>query len=137
MCSKMSPRCYPPIISDILVFEQVSTAKILGVTFRQDLKWNSHINNTTAKVAKRFWLLRELWRGGVSCNNLVLFHCSAIISVLEYSCMVFHRSLPLYLTEDLERIQKRAMRIILPDYKYPDALKIANIDTLYDFFKAF
>ena len=44
--------------------------------------------------------------------------------------MLFHRSLPRYLSEDLERIQKRAMGIILPDYKYRDALKTANIDTL-------
>ena len=42
------------------------------------------------------------------------------------------RSLPRYLSEDLERIQKCAMRIILPDYKYRDALKMANINTLYD-----
>ena len=33
---------------------------------------------------------------------------------------------------DLQRIQKRVMRIILPAYKYRDALKIANIDTLHD-----
>ena len=62
----------------------------------------------------------------------MLFYCSAIRSALEYACMLFHRSLPRYLSEDLERIQKRAMRIILPDYKYRDALKIANIATLYD-----
>ena len=112
-------------------FEQVSTAKILGVTFRQELKWNDHIDNITAKAAKRLYLLRELKRAGVSCNDLVLFYCSPIRSVLEYACMLFHRSLPRYLSEDLELIQKRAMRIILPDYKYRDALKIAKIDTLY------
>ena len=99
---------------------------------RQDLKWNDHIDNITAKAAKRLYLLRELKRAGVSCNDLVLFYCSVIRSVLEYACMLFHRSLPRYLSEDLERIQKRAMGIILPDYKYRDALKTANIDTLYD-----
>ena len=113
-----------------LEFEQVNTAKILGVTIRQDLKWNDHIDNITAKAAKRLYLLRELKRAGVSCNDLVLFYCSSIRSVLEYACMLFHRSLPRYLSEDLERIQKRAMGIILPDYKYRDALKTANIDTL-------
>ena len=46
--------------------------------------------------------------------------------------MLFHRSLPRYLSEDLKRIQKRAMGIILPDYKYRDALKTANIETLYN-----
>ena len=80
----------------------------------------------------RWSVLRELKRAGVSCNDLVLFYCSAIRSVLEYACMLFHRSLPRYLSEDLELIQKRAMRIILPDYKCRDALKIAKTDTLYD-----
>ena len=42
------------------------------------------------------------------------------------------RSLPRYFSEDLERIQKCAMRIILPDCKYRDAIKMANINTLYD-----
>ena len=86
----------------------------------------------TAKAAKRLYLLRELKKSGVSCNDLVLFYCSAIRSVLEYTCMLFHRSFPRYLSEDLELIQKRAMRIILPDYKYRDALNIAKIDTLHD-----
>ena len=36
------------------------------------------------------------------------------------------------LSEDLELIKKRAMRIILPDYKYRDVLKMANINTLYN-----
>ena len=84
------------------------------------MKWNDHIDNITAKAAKRLYLLGEF------------FYCSAIKSVLESSGMIFHRSLPRYLSEDLERIQKRAMQISLPDYKYRDALKIANNETLYD-----
>ena len=89
--------------------------------------WQYHCESS-----KRLYLLRELKRAGVSCSDLVLFYCSAIRSVLEYACMLFHRSLPRYLSEDLERIQKRAMSIILPDFQYRDALKIANIATLYD-----
>ena len=131
MCCKSSPPSYAPVFSDGVEFEQVSTAKILGVTFRQDLKWNDHIDNITVKAAKHLYLLRELKRAGVSCDDLVLLYCSALRSVLEYACMLFHRSLPRYLSEDLELIQKHAMHIILPDYKYRDALKIAKIDTLY------
>ena len=88
--------------------------------------------NITAKAKKRVYLLKELRRAGVSCNDLVLFYCRAIRSVLEYSCAIFHRSLPRCLSEDLDRIKKRAMRFILPDYKYCDALKMANINTLYN-----
>ena len=73
MCFKTSPPSYSPIVSDGLEFEQVSTAKIPGVTFRQELKWNDHIDNITGKAAKRLYLLRELRRAGVSCNDLVFF----------------------------------------------------------------
>jgi len=59
-CFKRSPPSYAPVISDGLEFEQVSNAKILGVTIRQDLKWNDHIDNITVKAAKRLYLLREL-----------------------------------------------------------------------------
>ena len=92
------------IISHGLEFEQVSTVGIIGITFRQDLKWNDHIENITTRAAKRLYLLGELKRAGVSCNDLVLFYCSAIKLVLESSCMIFHRSLPRYLSDDLERI---------------------------------
>ena len=76
--------------------------------------------------------MKHLLENEISVFRMVLFYCSAIRSVLEYACMLLHRSLPRCLFEDLERIQKRAMGIILPDYKYRDALKTANIDTLYD-----
>ena len=85
MCFKRSPRSHSPIVSDGLEFVQVSTANILGVNFRQDLKWNDHIDNVTAKAAKRLYLLRELRRARVSDNELVLVYCSAIRSVVEYS----------------------------------------------------
>ncbi|RMX37904.1 hypothetical protein pdam_00007045, partial [Pocillopora damicornis] len=53
-------------------------------------------------------------------------------SVLEYACQVFHSSLPYYLSEELERIQKRALRIIFPYASYNSALKEAGIPSLYD-----
>ena len=58
-CFKRSPPAYAPVISDSWEFVQVSTAKILGVTIRQDLKWNDHIDNITAKAAKSLYSLRH------------------------------------------------------------------------------
>ena len=78
------------------------------------LKWNDHIFDVTSKAAKRLYLLRQLKRAGICASDLVLFYCSAIRSVLEYACEVFHFSLPSYLSEELERIEKRALRIIFP-----------------------
>ena len=62
----------------------------------------------------------------------MLFYCSAIKSVLESSGMIFHQNPTRNLSEDLERIQKREERIVLPDSKHRNTLKIASIDTLYD-----
>ena len=37
-------------------FEIVKSAKILGVTVRNDLKWNDHVDNITAKASRRIYL---------------------------------------------------------------------------------
>ena len=39
-------------------FEIVKSAKILGVTVRNDLKWNDHIDNITAKASPQIYLLK-------------------------------------------------------------------------------
>ena len=43
---------------------------------------------------------------------LIKFYTACITSVLEYSCQLFHTSLPQYLSDVVERIQKRALKII-------------------------
>ena len=105
---------------------------MLGVTKSDDFKWNNHISNVTSKAAKRLYLLRQLNLAGICASDLVLFYCSTIRSVLEYACQVFHFSLPYYLSEELECIQKRTLRIIFPYASYNSALKEAGIPSLYD-----
>ena len=39
------------------VIETVKSAKILGVTVRNDLKWNDHVGNITAKASQQIYLL--------------------------------------------------------------------------------
>ena len=55
-----------------------------------------------------------------------MWHPALLEHVLEYASPVFHRSLPNYISEDLERIQKRAFRIIYPDLSYSVALETRN-----------
>jgi hypothetical protein len=131
-CFKRNPPSFPLVELNDFQLERVSVAKILGVTIRDDFKWNDHIGIITVKAAKRLYLLRQLKRAGICPKDLITFYCSAIRSLLEYSCQLFHRSLPNYLSNELESIQRRAMRIILPDLKYADALKDAGISTLFD-----
>ena len=68
------------------VIETVKSAKILGVTVRNDLKWNDHVGNITEKASQRIYLLKQLKRAGVDRTSLIQFYCACIRSVLEYAC---------------------------------------------------
>ena len=51
--------------------------------------------------------------------------------VSVYACQVFHNGLSEYLSDELQKIQRRALRIIFPDLGYQEALKECNITTLH------
>ena len=67
-------------------FEIVKSVKILGVTVRNDLKWNDHVNNVTAKVSRWISLLKQLNCDGIDDKSLIQCYCACIHSVLEYAC---------------------------------------------------
>ena len=130
ICFKKHFPALDPVEVNGQSLERVSTAKILGVTFRNDLKWNDHVDLITSKAAKRLYLLRQLKRADVNAKDLIGFYCSCIRSVLEYACQVFHCSLTKYLCDEIERIQKRAMHIIYPDLSYADAIVKVDLPSL-------
>ena len=51
---------------------------------------------------------------------------------MEYACLVFNDSLPIYLEENLEKLQKRALRIIYPGLSYAEALFDAGVEYLFE-----
>ena len=83
--------------------EIVKSAKILGINVRNDLKWNDHVDNITAKASRRIYLLKQLKHAGIDCKSLIQFYFACIRSVLEYACQAFHSSLPAYLSWGTQR----------------------------------
>ena len=63
----------------------------------------------------------------ISPNDAGSYTCVAKNSLRS----VFHRTLPGYLSEDLERLQKRALRIIYPGMSYNQALEFSGLPTLF------
>lgn len=114
---------FVPVIINDKEIEVVSKAKLLGLTISNDLKWNAHIENTSKKVSSRLYFLRQLKRTKLPSEDLLLFYITCIRPCVEYGCEVFHDSLPKYLSDDLEKLQKRACKIIHPELGYEDALK--------------
>ena len=110
----------------------VTSAKLLGMIISHDLKWNMHISELSRKCSSSLYFLRQLKRSGVAPSELLLFYMTCIRPVLEYASPVFHHSLPNYISEDLERIQRRALRIIYPDLSYSVALESADLPKLHE-----
>ena len=104
--------------------EVVTSVKLRGLTISNNLRWNAHIENVIKKGASRLYLLRQLKRAKGDPTQLLCFYTTCKRPVSEYACQVFHNGLPEYLSEELEKIQRRALRIISPDLSYQEALKV-------------
>ena len=111
--------------------EVVTSVKLFGFTISNNLKWNAHIENVIKKESSRLYQLRQLKRAKGDPSQLVCFYTTCIRPVSEYACQVFHNGLPKYLSEELENIQRRALRILFPVLSYQEALKECNIATIY------
>ena len=81
----------------------------MGLNISSDLTWNIYINETVKKAPSDDIFLVQLKRAKVTRTDVGLFHSSCIRSIMEYALPAFHFSLPKYLTQELEPVQKRAM----------------------------
>ena len=78
------------------------------------------------------WIIKaQLKKCGVPTSDLITVYCSLIRSVIEYTSAVF-ANLPKYLSDALEGIQKRALRIILSNLHYDEALTLSDLSSLED-----
>ena len=128
--AKFKPDFAPIRINDKDI-EVVTSLKLLGLNISNDLKWNTHISEIVRKVSTRLYFLKQLKRAGLATKEMLLFYLSCVRPVTEYACHVFHNSLTKYLSDDLEKLQKRALGIIFPHIPYCDALEQAGLDSLY------
>ena len=72
----------------------------------------------------------QLKHAKVDEKDIVNFYTTCIRSILAYASTVFHYSLPKYLSDELERVQKRALRIVYPHMEYNEALTASGLETL-------
>ena len=90
--------------------------KYLGITINSKLNWSEHIARITSKTSS---VLGFLQRNFKKCPTDIKVSCykSLVLPVLEYGCTIWDP----YTNKDirnLEKIQRRAARFILNDYKY-------------------
>lgn len=118
-----NPTSFDPVVVNGMPIDLVTSAKILvGLNMSSDLKWNCHIDFIIKKAKKRLYGWSQLKRSGLGPCVLVQFFHTCIRPITEYACPVFPDGLPVYLSNELEGVQKQAMRIIFPLCSYNKAL---------------
>ena len=112
--------------------EIVNEVKLLGVIISNDLKWHKNTNYLTKKVNRKMRMLHIAAKFTRNREHLKHIYKTFIRSNLEFSSTVWHSSLTLADRQDLERIQKAAVKVILgKEYSsYEEALSILNLESL-------
>ena len=115
-----------------LQIETVSEAKLLGTTITNNLSWNKNTSILVRQGNIRMQFLHRASKYTSNIRDLKQIYISQIRSKLEQSAVVWHSSLTQKNENDLERIQKAALKVIMKDkyQNYSDALKTLKIKSL-------
>ena len=112
--------------------EVIDSTKLLGTVISSDLKWDQNTNYIVKKANARMELIRRIAGFGANKEDLKQLYILFVRSQLEQSAVVWHSSLTEENSNDLERVQKSAIKMIMGEnYKgYKKALDYLNLDTL-------
>ena len=101
----------PPIQIGDDIIERVKTFKLLGVWCQDDLKWNEHIEQISRKANRRLFHLRQCMKSHLPTEVGLTTYTSKIRPMFEYASPVWC-GLPGYLQNEVEKVQRRSLRIL-------------------------
>ena len=112
--------------------ETVNDTKLLGTVVTDKLDWNKNTDCIVKEANKRMSFLHKTSKFTTNRNDLKKIYILQVRSKLEQSAVVWHSSLTQKCKNQLERVQKSALRVILgPKYiNYSDALEKLNLQSL-------
>ena len=115
--------------------EIVNQTKILGIILCDSLKWSAHVDYMVKKANKKIWLLRKMKQLKLDTHILVDFYCKEIRSILEFGAVVWHSGLTIKMRNQIERIQRVCINLILCDLSvkvsYFVGCTLLNLEPLY------
>ena len=112
--------------------EVVNKTKLLGAIITSDLKWHENTKFIIKKANKKMIMLHKFSKFTNNKSHLIHIFKSQVRGVLEYCSTVWHSSLTEAECNDIERVQKAAVRLIMGNkYKgYKEALQYMNLESL-------
>ena len=114
------------------VLETISETCLLGTILSSDLTWHKNLEMLTRKGYQRMTILRNLFEFDIPVQDLVMIYTLYIRSILEFNSNVWFSSITIEESDNIERVQKIAFRIILKENyeSYENALMQLNLQTL-------
>jgi hypothetical protein len=116
-----------------LLINDVPVKRVESTTFQNNMNWNDHIHQIVRKAGQRLYMLQILKRSNANLKILLTVFTSIISiirPVLENACQLWHFNIQQYWSDQIEKIQKRALRIILPSLSYKQARKVTDLPLL-------
>ena len=112
--------------------EVIDKTKLLGAIITSDLKWHENTKFIVKKANRKMIMLHKFSKFTNNKAHLIHIFKSQVRGVLEYCSTVWHSSLTEADSNDIERVQKAAVRLIMGNkYQgYKGALQYMSLDSL-------
>ena len=112
----------------------VDSCKLLGVHLNGQLNWDTHVSFMIKRANSCMFIIYRAKKIGFSIEAMLTLYLWHLRTGLEYACPVWHSGLTQLHHTRIERIQRRALRVILGNQyqTYENALERLNITSLYD-----
>ena len=112
----------------------VSETKLLGITITSDCRWDANSKAIVLKGNSKLWFLHRLKLLGAKTDTLLDIYKLFCRSVLEFGAPVWSGALSVKNKQNIERVQKNALRIIFGNYDdpYQTLLDEIQLDSLLD-----
>ena len=112
--------------------EVIEKTKLLGAIITSDMKWHENTKYLVKKANKKMIMLHKFAKFTKNKAHLIHLFKSQVRGILEYCSTVWHSSLTEADCNDIERVQKAAVRLIMGcKYQgYKEALQYMSLDSL-------
>jgi len=122
----------PKLTISKVALQNVPVAKILGVHISDDLKWDKHVTEILNKANGRLYMLKLLKRFNLPHDDLITIFSGFVRPLAEYAAPIWHPGITVSQSVALERIQKRACRIIMGNkyISYDQAMQNCGLNSL-------
>ena len=95
--------------------EIVDSTRLLGTIISSDFSWDLNTSSIVKKANARMQLVRKVASFGIPVEDIKNIYVLFVRSILEQSATVWHSSLTQENRDDLERVQKSAVKVMLQE----------------------